>query len=55
MKRAARAKRARVEPTKNWAYSQFSRYAVAGTEMMVTALISVATKERQAAQAGTRR
>ena len=40
---------------KNCAYSQFSLYAVAGTEMIVTALISVARKLRHAAHAGTRR
>jgi len=44
--------RARKEPMKNWAYSQFSMYAMAGTEIMVTALISVATKDRQAAHQG---
>jgi hypothetical protein len=55
MKRKATAHLARLEPTKNWAYSQFSLYAVAGTEMMVTALISVARKLSHTAQAGTRR
>ena len=44
---------ARLEPTKNWAYSQFSLYAVAGTEMIVTALTSVARKDMQAAHHGT--
>ena len=42
MNRKATASLARLEPMKNCAYSQFSLYAVAGTEMMVTALISVA-------------
>src|SRR5262252_3550677 len=55
MKRKATTSLARLEPTKNWPYSQFSLYAVAGTEMMVTALISVARKERQAAHHGIRR
>ena len=40
---------------KNWPYSQFSLYAVAGTEMIVTALISVARKDRHAAHHGMRR
>jgi hypothetical protein len=55
MNRNATASLARLEPTKNWAYCQFSLYAVAGTEMIVTALISVARNDRQAAHHGTRR
>jgi hypothetical protein len=49
------ASRAAAEPAKNCKYSQFSTNAVAGTEMMVTALTSVATNERQAAHHGTLR
>src|SRR4051812_47607015 len=47
--------RAAAEPMKNCRYSQFSRNAVAGTEMMVTALTSVATKDKHAAHHGTLR
>src|SRR5436309_13255356 len=36
MKSHATANLARLEPMKNCAYSQFSLYAVAGTEMIVT-------------------
>src|SRR4030095_9219320 len=52
MKRKATANLARLETVKNCTYSPFSRYAVAGTEMMVTALISVARNERHAAHQG---
>src|SRR3989304_3757720 len=55
MNRNATAHLARLEPTKNCTYSQFSLYAVAGTEMIVTALISVARKDRHAAHHGTLR
>ena len=52
MNRKATAHLARLDPTKNWTYSQFSLYAVAGTEMMVTALISVARNDSAAAHHG---
>ena len=55
MKTKAITMRARNDPTKNCAYCQFSEQAVAGTAMMVTALISVATKESMAAHQGMRR
>src|SRR3990167_9372467 len=55
MNRNATAHLARLEPTKNCTYSQLSLYAVAGTEMIVTALISVARKDRHAAHHGTLR
>ena len=55
MKSQATPSLARLEPTKNCTYCQFSLYAVAGTEMIVTALISVARKLRHAAHPGTRR
>src|SRR4051812_18205296 len=47
--------RATAEPMKNCKYAQFSRKAVAGTEMMVTALTSVATNDSDAAHQGTLR
>ena len=42
-----------IWPMKNWAYSQFSLKAVAGTAISVTALTSVATNDRHAAHHGT--
>ena len=41
MKRNATTSFARLDPTKNCTYSQFSLYAVAGTEMIVTALAAL--------------
>ena len=55
MKSSATVNLASVWPMKNCPYSQFSLYAVAGTEMIVTALISVARKDRHAAHHGMRR
>src|SRR5579859_562129 len=55
MKRYAITSRAIAEPMKNCKYSQFSVKAVAGTEMIVTELTSVATNDRHAAHRGTLR